>query len=469
MREKKDDAKGGDPDAVAIGSGNGELRRTPVPPSDEDRPQSHPGAPFPGRLILAGCAVLAGFFGLFSVWAAVAPIESAVLAPGVISVDGYRKSIQHLEGGIIQEILVEDGDAVRAGQTLIVMRDLQPAAEYRQLTSERHEARAIVARLTAERDGAETIAFPQELLADPDPAAASAVAGQQSVFASRRESFAERLSVLGQQIRQFEEEIIGLEGQIDALERQRALVDEELSEVSGLFRKGLTPKPRLLALQRRQAEIDGDISAFRANIARARQKILTTKLQMGELRAARNAEVVEHLRAERARVYQLSERIIAAGDVLRRTKVLSPIDGVVVDLQVHTKDGVVNAGQRLLDVVPSQNELVVEASIDPIDIDEVAVGMPAHVQLTSLRRRVRRPLEGRVTFVSADRLIDAQSGVPFYQARVVLDRKEGEEFGEPLQAGMGAEVYIRTAARTPLEYWLDPLLQIIDRSMRESL
>ena len=424
--------------------------------------------PFPIHLIIIGFGILAAVFGTFALWSRAAPIESAVVAPGVISVDSYRKSIQHLEGGIVERILVADGDRVAEGQVLIELSDVQPAASLNQLRSQLFEARATHGRLVAERDGVEAVTFPDDLLGESDPAALSAIAGQRSVFESRRQLLTERLSLLGQRVARSQEEIGGLEGQIASAETQRSLLNEELSEVEKLFQKGLVPKPRRLALQRRLAEIDGELSALRAGIAQAQQSIIAARLEMSEQRATTKTTVIDRLRAEQSKIYELEQKIVSAEDVLRRTKVVSPIDGIVVDLQIHTLDGVVGPGQRLLDVVPSSDELVVEASVNPSDIEEVRAGMPAHVQLTALSRRSRLPIEGRVTFVSADRLIDQQSGAAFYQARIQLDPASIEERGAVLQAGMGAEVFIRTGERTPLDYVIAPIARILNRGLRES-
>ena len=427
-----------------------------------------PDRPFPIFLMAAGFGILVAILGIFVAWSRLAPIESAVVTPGVVSVDSYRKTIQHLEGGIIESILVSDGDRVTQGQTLIELSDVQPAATLNQLKSQLFEARATMSRLVAERDGLKELEFPEVLTEDPDPGARLAMTAQRSVFESRRQLQEDRLSLLAQRITRLQEEIYGLEGQIGASETQKSLLSEEISELSVLFEKGLVPKPRLLALKRRLAEIDGELAGLRASIAQAQQGIIAARLEMSELQATTKTTVVDQLRAEQSAIYELEQRITSAADVLRRTQVVSPIDGIVVDLQVHTLDGVVGPGQRLLDVVPSSDELVVEASVDPSDIDEVRVGLPAHVQLTSLSRRSRLPIEGQVVFVSADRLTDGQSGVAYYQARVKLDPASIEERGAVLQAGMGAEVFIRTGERTPLEYLIAPISRILNRGLRES-
>jgi HlyD family type I secretion membrane fusion protein len=292
--------------------------------------------------------------------------------------------------------------------------------------------------------------------------------GQENIFQTRRRHLNNRLSILQQQIAQTKALILGLEGQIAAAETQLRLAREEHEEIKVLFAQNLVPKPRLLELQRQVAELEGALSEHQASISRERKSILESELQMGELKASTIAKVTEELRAERARVFELSQQNIAAEDVLRRTQIRSPIDGVVVNLQIHTREGVIAAGQPLMEVVPSSDELVVEAFVDPEDIDEVRAGLPAHVQLTSINRRRRKPIEGMVTDVSADRLTDEQTGKAFYRARIELDADAPDQVGNALLAGMGADVFIRTGARTPLDYLLQPITRILQFSLRET-
>ncbi len=429
-----------------------------------------PGRPFPIVAILAGFLTIAAFGGGLAAWSLTAPIEGAVISPGVVSVASYRKTIQHLEGGIVDEILVKEGDAVEEGGLLIRLSNVRSAAEASQLRDQYVEATAIVARLLAERDNQPTITFPDDLIAfaDEDVSVERALRGQEGVFASRRKNLDDRLSVLLQQIEQTQAEITGLEGQIKATETQLDLAREEHEEIRGLFDQGLIPKPRMLELQGRVAALEGTESELRSSIARERKSILETEVQMGELRTEAIAEITEQLRAERARVHELAQEMVAADDVLKRTEIRSPIDGVVVNLQVHTRDGVIAAGQPLLEVVPSSDELVVEALIDPEDIEEVRAGLPAHVQLTSINRRRRTPIDGHVLSVSADRLTDEQTGEAYYRARIQLNADALATMGDTLLAGMGADVFILTGARTPFEYLLDPITRSLQLGLREN-
>ena len=426
--------------------------------------------PFPIMPMLTGFLTIAAFAGGLTAWSLSAPIESAVVSPGVVSVASYRKTIQHLEGGIVDEILVKDGDPVKRGQLLIKLSNVQSAALAKQLKSQYAESQAIVARLLAERDGKDEISFPDDLLtrAGEDALVKSTLDGQEGVFASRRQNLDDRLSVLGQEIEQTQAEIRGLEGQIAATDTQLGLAREEHREVQVLYRQQLVPKPRMLELEGRIAALEGTLSELRSAIARGQKSTLESEMKMGELKTEAIAEITEQLRAERARVNELAQQVVAAEDVLARTDIRSPIDGVVVNLQVHTQDGVIAAGQPLLDVVPSHDELVIEAMIDPRDIEEVKSGLPAHVHLTSINRRRQEPLFGEVADVSADRLVDAQTGNGFYRARIRLDAESLAAMTDTLLAGMGADVFIRTGARTPFDYLLDPITRSLQLGLREN-
>lgn len=431
-------------------------------------PWMEPGRPFEIGLIAAGFVVITLFLGGLAAWSLLAPIESAVVAPGVVSVDSSRKTVQHLEGGIVAAIAVREGDEVVAGQLLLQLRDTGQLAQRNQLRAQLDEALAGNARLSAERTGASTVIFPEVLLkrAD-DPTVAGILEGQRSVFASSQRLLDEQTSVLAQRITGFRKEIEGLEGQIDAAERQLGFIGEELQILEKMYAKKLVDKPRLLALRRDRAVIEGDISEHRANIARADQGILESRLRITELEAARIKQVDEDLRLQQVRAYELEQQLAAAEDVLHRTRIRSPIDGTVVGLQVHTIGGVVAAGETLLDIVPSDEELVVKTSVDPRDIEQVHAGLPAHVKLTAFNRRVHQPIEGVVQTVSADALTDPLTGAGYYLARVQFQQDSLQDQPIALQPGMTADVMIRTGARTPLEYLMEPITRSLGRALRE--
>ena len=296
----------------------------------------------------------------------------------------------------------------------------------------------------------------------------SAIAGQRSVFETSRALRGDRRAILERSKDALSEEITGLESQIAASRRQLEIVTQELATAQDLYERQLTERPRVLAIEREQAQLEGAIGQLEAAIGTARQRLAEAELRMTEFEAARASEIVDELRVAEARVYELGQRIDAAQDVLRRTLIRSPIDGVVVDLNVHTVGGVVSGGETLLNVVPVNDKLVVQATIDPLDIDRVGVGQEATVWLSAVNRRTQSGLPARVQTISADRLVDPRSGAPYYLARVELDTAAVERSAIPLQAGMGAEVMIRTGARTTWEYVSAPIARSFSRTFREN-
>ena len=424
--------------------------------------------PFGRSLMLLGSAIIATFFGSFAAWSVMAPVSSAVVSPGIVSVDTNVRSVQHLEGGIVEEIMVREGTAVSAGEPLVRLENTIPMASMVQLRARLFETTALEARLRAERDRLEAIDFPNELrLKVGDLAAQEAMQGQREIFENRRELLAERLTVLEQTRAGIESEIEGLNGQIASAKRQLSLVNEELETVGNLVDRQLTQRSRLLGLQRDQAELEGAVATSQAAIGTAKQKIEEVTLRMAELRTSNATDVVEALRDTRTVSLELRQKLAEARDVLRRTEIRTPISGVIVNLGVHTIGGVLAPGQQLMEVVPSDDQLVVQATIDPLDIDQVTVGLPATVWLSALNRRTQTGIEGRVKTISADRITDPRTGASYYLSRIELDPQDVERTDIPLQPGMSAEVMIQTGTRTSWEYISAPISRAISRSLRE--
>jgi len=419
--------------------------------------------------VTLGITVIAVFFGGFLGWAALAPLGSAAIAVGIVSVESNRKTVQHLEGGIVGRILVKDGDTVAAGQVLVVLDETQPRASLDLLRVRVLAANALKYRLMAERDNAAAIRFPEQLTArHSDPKVAEIIAGQVNILAARRDAQAGQVAILKQQINQLSEEINGLKGMIGSENTRIKLIGEEITDLSGLVQKGLAPRRQLRALQRRQAEIEGSMSQNRSRIAEAMQTIAQTRLQIVELTTAKINEVTLELRDVQGELYDLEERARAAEDILRRTEIRAPLQGTVVNLQVHTAGGVIAPGAALLDIVPSQDRLIIEARVNPIDIDMVHVGLKAQARFTALSQRRTQPVEGIVTALSADRLVDQRSGEDYFLARVeITDDLTKKLGGATLLPGMQAEVMIVTGERTALEYFLKPLTSSINRAFRE--
>ena len=380
------------------------------------------GPPFGAGLILLGIAIIAVFLGLAAGWSFLAPLESAVVAPGVIVVDSHVKTVQHLEGGIVQSIAVREGDKVKAGDLLITLQDTMPASALNEIRAQYIEARATVARLLAERDSADSRNFPPDLLSrSSEQNVHEAIAGQQSIFQSRRTLVQQQLSILERTVSGLQMEIEGLEGQIKASKTSLSLIGEELNDLLKLLSKGLTDRPRVLALQRQEAEIEGAIANYLASIGAAQQRIEQARLQSAELQATGATEVVKTLDAVRTRAYELAQKLAAAEDVMQRTQIRSPTDGTIVTMNVHTIGGVISAGQPLMDIVPGGDKLIVQASIDALDIDQVHVGLPVTVWLWAINRRNRAALDGKLQMVSADRVVDPKTSSAYYVARVEIE------------------------------------------------
>ena len=438
----------------------GALRRIGLP---DDQGTGVRGA------ILAGSAIIVLFFGVLGIWAALAPLESAAIAPGSVMVDTNRKTIQHLEGGIVGAILVRDGETVTKGQVLIRLDVTRPLATRDLLKGRRLAAQALEARLIAERDGRGEIEFPDELVDQvSERKVIETIAGQINIFRLRQKALAGQVKIQEQRIAQISEEIGGLKGQIRSENMQEKLIRSEIADVKVLLEKGLARKPRLLALQRRRAESGGSRSRNRAAIARARQSIGETRTRITEIGTRLLNEVVAELREVQAELFDLAERIRAAEDVLGRTDIRAPLAGTVVGLQVHTPGGVIAPGAALMDIVPSGVKLVIEANVDPIDIDVVHPGLEAQVRLTAFSMRNAKPVAGRVVSVSADRLIDERTGQAYYRARIELTEDPTKAFeGATLYPGMPAEVMIVTGARSALGYIFYPISSSLNRAFRE--
>ncbi len=414
-----------------------------------------------------GWGVVVAFLGGSVLWAAQARLDAAAIAPGVVGVETNRKTVQHLEGGIIEEIRIAEGDHVDAGEILVVFDATYARASLDMLTGQHDAALALQARLVAERDGKPEIRFPESLMrrAD-DPKVSEVIVGQIDIFESRRARIANQESILRERIAKHRQEIAGLRAQAAAGRRQLELLAEEIETAEELLKEGLITKSRLLALKRNAAEITGDVGDYAARIARAEESIAEVRLQLTLPRNRHMNQVTEMVQEVQGRIADLEEKIRAARDVLSRTAVTAPVAGIVVDLQVHTPGGVVQPGQTLMDLVPDRDRLVVQARVHPRDIDAVFVDMPARVRLSAFNARTTPPLEGVVTSVSADRVTDPATGVPYFAVRVVPRETPGFDLAA-LKPGMQAEVFLVTAERTALDYVLEPVTRSFERAGRE--
>lgn len=418
--------------------------------------------------VIAGLVIIAVAFGGLGTWSALAPLDSAVVTPGVLAVEGKRKAVQHLEGGIIKEILVRDGATVSAGQTLVRLDDTQAQANLAMVRDRLIANRATEARLTAERDGGDVVVFPAALETTADPRVKSIVDGQRSQFDERRKSLAGQVAILEQRIAQLSAQIDGIRLQQDSKRKQIGLYNSELVGLRELHRKGYYPRTRILAMERDLARLEGEVGTNDTDVARAEESVGEARIQILQLRQRFREDVVAQLRDIQTETNELTERMVAAEDVVRRLTVTAPVAGIVQGLKVFTAGGVIPAGADLMEIVPSQDRLIIEAQVAPADIEAMANGLTAEIRFPALNKRDTPVIEGHVLTVSPDRLTDQRTNLPYYAARVEIPPEQQRRLGEHrLQAGMPAEVIVKTGERTMLGYLLKPLTDSFHRSFTE--
>ncbi|MBP7544147.1 MAG: HlyD family type I secretion periplasmic adaptor subunit [Acidovorax sp.] len=406
-------------------------------------------------------------FGLFGTWATFAPLDSAALAPGVVTVQSYRKTVQHLEGGIVKELHARDGEVVAAGAPLIVLDDTQVRAEYGIARSQLIAAQAMEARLRAERDGLEAIEY-GDMLEKDSQRAIEAREGETQVFNARRGSRLGEVAVLQKRIGQLNEQISGLRSMITTKGSLEKSYKQEIVELRALLAEGFVDKQRLLEQERKLDMLHAEIADHKSEITKTRLQISETELRILQLNKDFNSEVVEKLAEVQTKVFDLQERVAALEDRLSRIVIRAPEDGMIIGMTVHTVGGVINPGTPLLDIVPAQSELIVEAQVSPIDIDRVRPGKPADIRFSAFNSATTPVMKGEVLQVSADRLTNKDTGMPYYLARVTLTEEGKRALGSlQLQPGMPAEVLINTGSRTLLQYLMSPATDAFAKSLIE--
>ena len=437
---------------------------------DGEEPVYKPGSPY--RVVLIGAAIILAAFGGLGLWAATAPLDSAARAPGTVTVESNRKVVQHLDGGVVREILVSDGDRVKEGELLLRLDRIEKMASRDAVQHKLDSAQALHARLVAERDGLDTIPFPKGLLerrADSDTVR-EAIDGERNQFRERQQSIQGRVSVQREKIAQFRNEIDGLESQRSSRERQVEILRDELVDLRALSQNGFFPRSRILQRERELARLEGEIGSNSASMARAQNRISEARLQIQQVRQEFNEKVVRELREVEDKISDLREQLIIASAKLERTRITAPQDGVVQNLSVHTLGAVIRPGDDIMQVIPVQDKLIIEAEVMPNDIDIVNEGQVADVRLTALQSRTTPTLKGTVMGLSADRIVEEgrQNERAFYKARIEISAEELKRLGtQRLQAGMPAEVMINTGERTMLDYMIRPLTDAMARGFIE--
>ncbi|MBC9071573.1 HlyD family type I secretion periplasmic adaptor subunit [Thauera sp. CAU 1555] len=415
------------------------------------------------------CLLLFGFGG-FLLWAALAPLDEGVPAAAVLTVESQRKRVEHLTGGIVENILVTEGQRVRAGDELVRLNGVQSQASFNSVSTQTRVAGATLARLVAERDGMDAPVFPPELLDDPSSEVRAAVRAQRDLFASRRGALQGELRILRESVQGLQQQLTSLAGLQEGRESQIRLISEQLRNFEELSRKGFVSQNQLLELRRQFAEAQShqgeDLAAIGATRARMNELRLQEQQRLMDYRREVETQLAEALREQSLQ----AERLAAVRDTHERMVIRAPVSGIVVDVAVNTEGGVVKPGDRLMDIVPDEEDLVVQARLAPQYIDRVRPGLEADIHFDAYVSMMNRPrLPGRIDVVSADVITDPRSGVPYYRVLVRIDPAQAERIKElKLFAGMTATVMIKTGERSLLTYLLRPLLQRFSTAMIEA-
>lgn len=418
-----------------------------------------------------GWLILAIVFGVFGVWAATAPLSGAVVATGEMAASSNTKTVRHRDGGVVSAIHVEEGDRVAASDLLVELDPTSVSAELERIRGRQLVAAATNARLMAEARGAQEIDFPSMLYTSHEPLDLAQIREtQQAIFRSRRAALESELAERTQRIEQLRAQIEGLRQVIASLDQQIASYREEVAEWSGLYEENLANKQDLREAQRRQFALEADRASRIAEIARLNAEIESVRLSRTVAQREYDREVAARLGDSRQQLIEASAQLPALEQRLARTEIRAPVDGYVVDLQVHTVGGVVGPGETVTEVVPSADALVIQARVAPGDVDNVRPGQDVSLRFPALNTSLLPEIRGTVQSVSADTLREEQNGNQYYLSRIQLS-DEGlralREQNLTMQAGMPVTAMIQTEERTLFSYMMKPISEMMARSLRE--
>ncbi|MGO4706935.1 HlyD family type I secretion periplasmic adaptor subunit [Microvirga sp. 2MCAF38] len=416
-----------------------------------------------------GLSVIALFGGTIGLWAATANLSGAVVAGGQFVIDSSVKKVQHPTGGIVGELKVRDGDRVNAGDLLVRLDETVTRANLQLVSKQLDELLARQARLDAERDGAPAIEIPAEFASRlEEPGVKKMLASEKTLFEARKASRESQKDQLKKRISQFQDEIRGLRAQQESKAREAEFIAEELKGVRDLYQKNLVQLPRLNALERDGASIEGQRGQLIAAVAQSEGRIAETSLQIIQVDEETRANTLKELRDTQAQINEYTERRVAAEDQLKRTDIRAPSTGFVHQLNVHTVGGVISPAEPVMLIVPANDTLDLEARVQPNEIDQLAVGQPATIRVHASNARSTPELHGTLSRISADVTRDQQTGASFYTIRVAIPADELKRLGQlKLIAGMQAEVFVEVNERTPFQYLMKPIHEQFARAFRE--
>lgn len=416
-----------------------------------------------------GFVVLLVALGGFMLWATTVKLAVAVIAPGDVSMASFKRSIQHLEGGIVSELPVADGDVVKAGDPLLVLSDTQVRSQRDIARSQYLINRAMEARLLAEQQGADTLVIPDDLKDLDNPRVQQILDVQQALFHARRQSYQSTLQSIDEQNKQMEEQISGLRQRIDVNRRRVASLKSEADDFRALFREGLGDNQRLRELERQVLEYEGNSAEFQSQIAQLGSQISENRAQREIRKQEFQKEVGEQLREAQTMIAEAEEQVTSLSDQVERTVIRAPVSGTVVGRTVHSKGAVVRSGDTVMEVVPSNDGFVIEARVPARDIDNIYPGQYAEIRFSAFNQKTTTTIPGEVVHVSADSFEDEATGQRYYRARVQVSEEGKKEMTDEmyLLSGMPAEVMIRTGQRTFASYIAKPIADMLSRSIQQ--
>lgn len=416
------------------------------------------------KVIRFGFIVLFVVFVVLGGWSAFAPLDASSVAIGKVSADLDKKTVQHLEGGIVEKIFVKDGDSVKKGDILIELDDVQIKSQLDIFQSQYQDIIGLYARLEAQDKDLDHITFPKDLTDQ------KVIINQKDIFYTTKKSQADEDAITQNRIQQFSNQLDGLQSVIQSKKNRLASLNEEMGELEILFNEQLVDKVRIRELKREINTLEGDIANATSEIAKVKEQIDETKTQQLLREKEFKKETLNLLSETKSQMSDLKSKIIAAKDKLIRTKITAPIDGVVVGLDIHTVGGVVSPGNPILEIVPQSSQLVVVAQVQTTDIDKVTTGLTADIRFSAFNMNQAHVIEGTVIHVSADSFVDEATGAPYYEAKVEVTphgKEQLKDYNFQLVSGMPAEVMIKIGERTPLSYFVKPFTDMLTRGFNE--
>lgn len=421
-----------------------------------------------GRYLFAGFFIVFALIGGVTVWAATQQIAGAVIAMGRVVVASNLKKVQHPSGGVVSKITVKNGDRVQEGQLLMRLDETITKANLSVVVKQINELSMRAARLEAERDGLNEVMVPDFLKSDDSKEVQRIIKGENNLFRSRRDSHQKQKAQLRERIAQHREEISGIDGQVKAKAIEIKLIDEELAGLETLEEKKLITTNRMVSMRRQAARLQGEHGQLVASAARIKGQIAEVELQILSLDQEVQTKIVDELRQIESKLAELAERRIAAEDQLNRIDIRAPISGIVHQLSVHTVGGVINSAEPVMMLVPMGDKLVIEAHVQPQDIDRVHLNQDARVRFTAFNQRTTPEIDGKVTRIGADLSRDQITGESFFTVRIEFSESEVARLGKnKLQPGIPADVQIRTTDRTALSFLIKPLKDQLSKAFRE--